>query len=81
MCLCIEAGNQCVNSGRVTEKILKVIDSKNSENGKTKKKVRKQNCRYNYLTSWMELERKPKTTTTTAANTITVSIYFCTTTT
>lgn len=48
--MCIEAGNQCVNSGRVTEKILKVIDSKNSENDKTKK-VRKQNCRYNYLTS------------------------------
>lgn len=35
--MCIEAGNQCVNSGRVTEKILKVIDSKNSENDKTKK--------------------------------------------
>lgn len=49
--MCIEAGNQCVNSGRVTETILKVIDSKNSENDKTKKKVRKQNCRYNYLTS------------------------------
>lgn len=51
--MCIEAGNQCVNSGKVTEKILKVIDSKNSENDKTKKKqkVRKQNCRYNYLTS------------------------------
>lgn len=35
--MCIEAGNQCVNSGRVTETILKVIDSNNSENDKTKK--------------------------------------------
>lgn len=51
--MCIEAGNQCVNSGKITEKNTKTNRFKNSENDKTKKykNVRKQNCRYNYLTS------------------------------
>lgn len=28
LCVCIEAGKQCVNSEKVTEKLLKLIDSK-----------------------------------------------------
>lgn len=28
VCVCIEAGKQCVNSGKVKEKLLKLIDSK-----------------------------------------------------
>lgn len=51
--MCIEAGKQCVNSEKVTEKTLKLIDSKimKTINKKNTKRVRKQNCRYNYLTS------------------------------
>lgn len=53
LCVCIEAGKQCVNSEKVTEKLLKLIDSKimKTINKKNTKRVRKQNCRYNYLTS------------------------------
>lgn len=28
LCVCIEAGKQCVNSEKVTEKLLKLIDSR-----------------------------------------------------
>lgn len=51
--MCIEAGKQCVNSEKVTEKLLKTNRFKNYENDtqKNTKRVRKQNCRYNYLTS------------------------------
>lgn len=50
--MCIEEGRQCVNSGKVTEKNTKTNRFKNSENDNKKiQRVRKQNCRYNYLTS------------------------------
>lgn len=52
LCVCIEARKQCVNSEKVKEKLLKLIDSKVMKTiTKNTKRVRKQNCRYNYLTS------------------------------